>query len=261
MPTPSFADLNLSHMFDGSILSILAIGALWGFFRGVVRQILSMLALVAGGYITWSLHRQFTMNGWHGDAPLYASVAAGVAAFWILRKLLGLFTFLAAMELTGGWGMLAGLVPSGGLVWVLGLALRWLGAQGHLGDVANPNGTNPSVASSSPTAVTSLWTQARHALDSGFLGKLVGMTDPITPDSQVKLARLLVMADHRHAMERASNPEAANAALQLPQVQTLLQNPRIRSFIAQRDFAALLNDPMLGHAMQDPQVRQAVSSL
>jgi len=77
----------------------------------------------------------------------------------------------------------------------------------------------------------------------------------------VKLAKFLVMANHHHGPERVANPAAFNSALQIPQIQALLQNPRIRSFIAQRDFAALLNDPMLGHAMKDPQVRQAVSSL
>jgi len=86
MSSFSLADLNLSHMFDGSILSVLAIGALWGFFRGVVRQILNVLALVVGGVATWWLHQQFTQSGWHGDAPLYTSVFGGIAVFWVLRS-------------------------------------------------------------------------------------------------------------------------------------------------------------------------------
>jgi hypothetical protein len=250
-----------SHWFDGSILGILSIGAIWGFFRGVIRQFLWVLSLAAGIFTVWWLHAQLTAGGWQDGRWLYAGCAViGFGVYWVLRKLCSLLTFIAAMEMTGTRGLLAGLIPSSALVWMAGLVMRWFGAQDHLGDAA-AQVKHPSPSFSPPAAVISLWAQARHALDHSFLGRLVGWTDPVTPDAKLKLSKLLVFANHPGAIEKMPHADAMLNALHQPKVQALLVNSRVRSLVAHQDYAGLLREPALDEVLQDSEVQHLLSAL
>ena len=245
-----------SHWFDGSITSVLVIGAVLGFFRGVIRQILWVGSLCAGGFFTYWCHHKFGEMGFPPGRALHiASGAAGIVSYWVVRKLSGWIVLLKSLELTGAGGMLAGLVPSGALVWLAGIGLRWFGAQDHLAAVATEV-KHPGAG----LEAESLWSEAMHALDGSVLGRVVGWLDPVTPNSHVNLAKLIVIADAKSARGFENDP-ALSKLLQHPKVQSLRKNERVRLLVAHDDYVALLYDRDMNAALADADFKKEVESL
>jgi hypothetical protein len=245
-----------SHWFDGSIGSVLLFGAVFGFFRGVIRQVLWVGAVGAGAYVTYVCHQKFGEMGFPpGRLLLIASGAVGFVSYWIVRKISGWLVFLKGLEMTGASGMLAGLLPSGALVWLAGVGLRWFGAQDHLAELAttvkHPEHRVEEI---------SLWSEAKHALDGGVLGRVVGWLDPVTPNSHVNLANLIVIANAKMARRFESDP-AISKALQNPKLQTLRKNERIRLLVEHDDYAALLYDRDMNAALADADFKKEIEAL
>jgi len=114
--------------FDLVCLAVLALFALLGLFRGLVRQIFGLLGFV-GGLLLARFFAGPLAEGYHGDLRVPVAVAAaifGLALFLIaeivakvagnlLHGMLGSFT--GAVNRVGGLGL--GLAKGGLLVWAL----------------------------------------------------------------------------------------------------------------------------------------------
>jgi hypothetical protein len=246
-----------SHWFDGSITSVLVLGAMIGFFRGVLRPILWVAALGAGGFaMYWSHIKLGEMGIQSGHILTAASGVAGLVAYWIVRKLTGWMVLLKSLEMTGASGMVAGLVPSAALVWLAGVGMRWFGAQDHLAELS----ASVKLPDSDMQTASSLFSEAKRALDGGVLGRVVGWFDPVTPNSHLNLAKLIVIADAKTARIYANDP-AISKALQHPKVQALRKNERVRLLVEHNDYAALLYDRDVNAALADAQFKKEVESL
>ena len=246
-----------SHWFDGSITSVLVFGAVFGFFRGVIRQVLWVGSVGVGGFVmSWCHHRFGEMGFQPGRALLITSGFAGCVAYWIVRKVSGWLVFLKGLEMTGATGMFAGLVPSGALVWLAGVGMRWLGAQDHLTELS----TAVKQHDKHLETAASMWSEAKRALDGGVLGRVVGKLDPVTPDAHVNLAKLIVIADAKSARGFDSDP-AISKALQNPKVQALRKNERVRLLVEHDDYAALFYDRDFNAALADASFKTEIESL
>jgi hypothetical protein len=252
-PDPSSA-----HWFNGSVFSLVALAAAFGFARGVIKQALWVGGVGAGAFVAYWCHSKLSALGWHSGGPLY--LACGVpayAAYWATRKIAGLLTFLEAIELTGMTGAVGSIIPSGGLIWLAGIAMRWAGSSDHLAETAKVAKTHLAES----TVASSVWSQGIHALDDTMVGRLIASFDPVTPDANMKLAKLLVLTENPHLLREMHQNSAFDKVLGSPKIKALTEHERIKLLIEHEDFEALLYDPDVNAAVADKELSASVTAL
>lgn len=84
------------NMFDTALLTILALGGLRGLLRGLIREVASLTALIAGGWLAFRYHQQAAVL----LTGLIPPAAAHLGAFLALLILAGLTAHLLGTLLT-----------------------------------------------------------------------------------------------------------------------------------------------------------------
>ena len=83
-------------LLDISIITVLSVGALRGLFRGLIKEVATLTAIILGGWLAYSFHLSFSvlLN------PFMPQPAARVVAFVLLLLLVGFVAHLAGNLLT-----------------------------------------------------------------------------------------------------------------------------------------------------------------
>lgn len=244
--------------FIGSAVFLLF--QIWrGWRSGVVRAGMSLVALVGSGVIGWfggkavgNLAEAFLPSSLYLVWFLATAVLALVSYFAILLFSVLLFKKTAdhsSFPVRVGFGIggafigfLIGLV-------VLSAAVSLIRATGGM--------SFGKISSTRPSQLASL----KQTLESGTLGDIVRLTDPIPQSFYDGFSDL---------SQLSTNPEAVSRFLQYPDVANLLQNPKftalaldpsIQAAAQQKNSLALLSNPKLRELASDPEIIAAAQKI
>ncbi len=156
---------------------------------------------------------------------------------------------------TGGavFGFLLGLL----IVWSFVSVIRGAGAFASARMTTAPtvvtNGKHTTTTTTArPGSLSSNLVTLKESLELGPLGKAVEATDPITPDAYSLISEISAIT---------SDPEVMLRFIQYPEIQKLTQNPRIAELLSDPSVIqsaqsgnvfALMGNPALLAAVQDP---------
>jgi uncharacterized membrane protein required for colicin V production len=266
MPELSLFDISFTTLAIG----VVALYAVFGFIKGVFRQIWGMVCLAAGAVTGYFLFQ----NGgeWLGsiiDHPSGSTVLGssilGGAAVWlggkgIVRKVYrGLSGSTKQRSMTGRLlGAVVSLAPAGFLVWVVATVLRLTGTVAEMGHIDQALKAEGGALAEAPSFLTHI----RRDLDSSWLGNILKRTDPFTSEAGHQLASLLVVYGDSEAWERLrqNHPEIAKL-LDTEKVQRVLNDRGIRNSVELSDHASLLTRPEILEAVSDPALAQELTKL
>lgn len=262
--------LSLDLSFKTLAVALLVLFAIKAFVKGVLRQIWGMICLALGGVAGYFIFQ----NGseWigkviehpSGNTVLGASIAGG-AAVWMGGKGIihsiykSLSDSSSERTMTGRFvGAIVSLAPTCFLVWVIATVLRLTGSMSEMSHLDSA----VRAEDGTPAAEIGIVAQLRRELDRGWLGDLLKKTDPFTTEAGHQLASLLVLYNDSDAWARlkGTHPEIARL-LDNEKVQRVLNDKQVRNSVAFSDHAALLLEPDVKMAAEDPEVARQLTYL
>jgi len=229
--------------------------ALLGYFRGVVKQFLTLLSAVVGFGSGWWVFRNlpgFLSESGLSDmsaTTLYgASALAGLVSFGLLRvvtswigNLFGILGVVGKVFGKGGGkgliGAVASLIPSSALVMLTGSALRFGGTVEDLDSTAEVLRDDSGVTERSPGLLSGLSDSIERTRVGSFLSK----KDPTQDERVYKLGELLLLSGDPDVWAKLANRPDTGPAMHLPAVSALFDNENVRRAIQARDGAFLIN--------------------
>lgn len=156
--------------------------------------------------------------------------------------------------LWGAGGAFFGFVLGLLIVWSLVSVIRGAGsfASARLQPTTVTSNGVTTTTHTKPGSLSSGLVTLKESLELGPLGKAVEATDPITPDAYTLISEI---------SELTSNPDAILRFIQYPEIQKITQHPKIAELISDPtilqnaqsgNFMALMSNPALLAAVQDP---------
>jgi uncharacterized membrane protein required for colicin V production len=254
-------------LFAGAGVLVLLMG--WrGWRLGIVRQALSILALVAG-----------YGAGWFGGSfliPVLRPLGFPDRLLTILGGfLLGFFTYIAISMLAAllfkrtaqqsvglvrfGFG-LAGAVLGVAfgifLTVVLAVAIRLVGSVAEV----SASSTEANAAQFAPGAWTSGLASLKQTLEQGPAGAMLQKVDPVPDRVYDTLNKVGQMAVRPDSLERfAGDPNVKSIAVH-PKIVALQNDPEIVKAVHEHDFMTLLRHPRIVAAANDPEVLKLIGA-
>jgi hypothetical protein len=231
--------------------------------RGVMRLMLGMLRLVVGCAVgAWVF---FNAPEWLSEvAPNPSSsllgglgIAGGVlghlASGMVLGRLLGGGDAGpgGGPSMSKGRSVVLSLLPTGILLWLGGMALRFTGTLSGLAGLDH-----------GPEAAVRPWlAEARQFLNQGKVGAIFDVFDPVTPPEVVRLCEILVMYRDPARWQSVKGDPALRTVLRHPKFQRLLDDREVKHAVAHSHYARLFTRPEVRAAARDPELAQALRSL
>lgn len=264
------------------LLAILFIAftAWHGWRMGIMRQILSMLALAAayiigyfGGTNLASILHRFTD---FPEGALAVICAGGLGVIiYICISLIGVIAFkktaqqkAGAMQLGYGIsGAACGAIYGLFLVWIGVLTIRLLGsvAEAEIAFTKNPRAAHaPAPADGSapkatpvptpPPAVVRQLAQMKQSLEQGPAGAMVQQVDPIPGTLYGLLHKLGMMVSDDKRVDRFLSYPGVKPLLAHPKIAALQNDPVITRDIVNRNYLALIRNPRIVTAANDTEI-------
>jgi uncharacterized membrane protein required for colicin V production len=251
-----------------------------GWRLGIVRQIMSILALAAAyiiGYFGGSklgplLHRFIDLP----ERALAVMGAVGMGfVIYCCITLLGVIAFTKTAQQKAGlvrlgygisgsaFGALYGLF----LVWIVVLAIRLLGsvAETQLAVAYNPPPAVAGTSSATPTptpqptppgAVIRTLAHMKESLEVGPTGAVVQQVDPIPGTLYGILRKLGVMVSDDKSVDRFLSYPGVKPLLAHPKIAALQNDPEITRDVVNRNFFSLIRNPHIIAAANDAEIAQ-----
>ena len=253
-------------LFGGAALFLL--WETWrGWKAGLMRSALHFGALILSTTLGYYAARiaSAPLGGFNEMSGLLTGVVVGgvvcVTVFvvmWVFSVVLfkktsqqssGLFRLL-----WGAGGAFFGFVLGLLIVWSFVSVIRGAGsfASARLQPTTVTSNGVTTTTHTKPGGLTSGLVTLKESLELGPLGKAVEATDPITPDAYTLISEI---------SELTSNPDAILRFIQYPEIQKITQHPKIAELISDPtilqnaqsgNFMALMSNPALLAAVQDP---------
>ena len=235
--------------------------------RGIVSQILGMINIgvsVMAGLFVFQ-HRTEVFGAYASNMTtntlLGMSFAAAVLAYFLVR---GIVNFVAGFGLVSllasftGWkaGLLS-LLPSGVLVWLGAMVMRFLGSVYSL-ENASVEQQGKGVKSEFGQWIAEM----AQKIDRTSVGRLAEKLDPYDMRARANLARLLILwPDGRVWQQLASRGQDTANALNHPEIAALGQDAKVRQAIERQDFVGLMQLPQVIRAAANPQLEPFLKTL
>lgn len=238
-----------------------------GWRLGVVRQSMSVLAAVLGvvagmlaAKIAGPLLGQVLPFPERALAPV-GGILVGFIVYMVLA-LLGAVLFKRTKEqgvlpvrlLYGAGGALIGAAYSLFLVAVFAIGLRLTGT---IAETKLAFEKTPYLAASRPMPpeglVGALAMLKRRAEDSP-LGAILGRFDPVPDSAYATLGKLSKVVGNSRAIERLLSGPELRAVVEHPKVVAIFRERGIQQMVVDRRYAALLAEPRIVAAADDPEV-------
>jgi hypothetical protein len=274
LPNPSSITDALQGIPAGTWVTAAAAGLVaffagLAFARGVVKQLYGMVCLglaALAAYYVFS-HRT-TVFGDAGaklstDMLMIISGAAGLLTYVVCRGLLHILAGVGLLNVLGGltgWkGLMVSLVPSGFLLWVSSLVLRFTGTVFGMETAAGA--TDKREEAQAGSVVTWLH-QLSQKVDRSTLGALAQKLDPLDLRARANLSRLLILWPDGTVWERlvARDPKVG-LTLNHPKLIALGKDPKVRQAIERQDFAGLMQLPQVEQVARDGELQPFLEGL
>ena len=230
-----------------------------GWRLGIVRQALSLLALGAGyvgGYLFGGYLIPVLRPLGFPDKILtiFGAALVGMLIYIGASNVAGLLFKRTSQQSVGlvrlGFGFSGALLGAAFgifLVLVCTIAIRLLGS------VADAE-LRPQHGASPPTAAARRLAALKHSLESGQTGAFIHQIDPVPEKVYTTLGRVGELAASPQGLERFSNDRQVQHVSAHPKILALRDDPQIAEAVRMGDFMALLRNPNVIAAANDPEV-------
>jgi len=254
----------------------IAFTAWHGWRLGIVRQIMSILALAAayiigyfgGGNLGRLLHHIFDLP--ERALAVLGAVALGFVVYCCIT-LLGVIAFTKTAQQKAGLtrlgygisGAACGAVYGLFLVWITVLAIRLLGsvAETQLSVAYNPPvavagkpSPTPLPAPTPPSAMVRTLAHMKESLETGPTGAVVQQVDPIPGTLYGILRKLGVMVSDDKSVDRFLSYPGVKPLLSHPKIAALQSDPQIARDIVNQNYFALIRNPRIITAANDAEI-------
>jgi uncharacterized membrane protein required for colicin V production len=257
----------------------IAFTAWHGWRLGIIRQIMSILALAAAyiiGYFGGAklgplLHRFI-------DLPerALAVLGAGGLGFIIYCciTMLGVIAFTKTAQQKAGFvrlgygisGAACGALYGLFLVWITVLAIRLLGSVAETqlsvahnsppAAIAGKPSPTPAPPAPPPSAMVRTLAHMKESLEQGPTGAMVQQVDPIPGTLYGILRKLGVMVSDDKSVDRFLSYPGVKPLLAHPKIAALQNDPEITRDLVDRNYFALIRNPHIISAANDAEIAQ-----
>jgi hypothetical protein len=247
--------------------AIILARAFQGWRRGIVRQLVSIIAIVAGslaglwgGGVLVPLVRLFRL-------PEFATLAVASTLFglfvYAVIRVLGLILFKRTAQQSvaavrwgyGVGGALLGLAYGCFTVFLIFIAIRLTGTVAQA-DVQVMKARNIAVRREPPGMLMTSLAGMKTSLDASLFGSMLKQVDPMPAQVYRVLGKLARVLGDPRASARFFNFPGASELSQNPKILALRDDPEIARMAQRRDFITLLRDPKLIDAANDASLRK-----
>ena len=259
-----------SPFWQNALLYGASLFLLWeiygGWRRGVIRSGLHFGAFVLSGFLGMMVGQAIAavvaivMPG----VSFFAGLGVGLAVTLIV---LAVCLFLSAILFKRTYQQPPGFVRTmfglGGAFFGLltGVFILWgtvslVRASGALAQ-SSMAGRKPKDAPALAQGLATL----KESLEMGFIGSLVKSVDILPNEAYDHIVRLSKLTADPNAMVRFLDYPGVMKIVAHPCIQAILQDPELVAASQKKDYAALLRNPTLMHAVSDPSLQKLVMSL
>lgn len=263
------SDIPPSTLITAGAAGFIAFAAGLAFARGVMKQLLNMVALAAAAMAGWYVftHRDWAVGGGQSvhiptDRLMLFSVGAALAAFFAVKAGIHFLAAFGIFKLLGnlnGWkGMIVSMLPSGFLLWLASAGLRLVGNIYGLEHTAEMVDKGKQLESHA----ASFWLKLSQRIDQSSLGSIAARVDPFDMRAIANLARLLILWPEGSVWHKlAAKNQQTNDMLHHPRIQELGRDPKVRKAIETQDFAGLIQLRQVVDAASHPDLEPVLSGL
>ena len=259
-----------SPFWQNALLYGASLFLLWeiygGWRRGVIRSGLHFGAFVLSGFLGMMVGQAIAavvaivMPG----VSFFAGLGVGLAVTLIV---LAVCLFLSAILFKRTYQQPPGFVRTmfglGGAFFGLltGVFILWgtvslVRASGALAQ-SSMAGRKPKDAPALAQGLATL----KESLEMGSIGSLVKSVDILPNEAYDHIVRLSKLTADPNAMVRFLDYPGVMKNVAHPRIQAILQDPELVAASQKKDYAALLRNPTLMHAVSDPSLQKLVMSL
>jgi len=262
--------------FLGAALFI-AFTAWHGWRLGILRQIISILALAAayligyfgGGRLGPILHRLSDLP--EQALAVFGAVGTGFIVYCCIT-LIGVIAFKKTAQQRVGFirlgygvsGAIFGAFYGLFLVWILVLAIRLLGsvAESEIAVADQPPAPRSKASPSTtpapvpPSALARTLAHMKQSLEEGPAGAVVQQVDPIPGTLYGILRKLGLMVSDEKSVDRFLSYPGVKPLLAHPKIAALQNDPDIARDLVNRNYFALIRNPHIITAANDAEIAE-----
>lgn len=268
-----------SDLFNGSLpfpvnfttlsIALALLGAAVAAVRGVIGMFVGLACMAAGAVAAYSCHSH--LPGWlsqidDNPSPRFVFwVAVGIGFFvYVALRLLAGAILLSPFKRKGGKKLVGGpigaalsLIPSAGLVFLLGIGLRMAGT------LFSVEHTDQSVTTNAGETADErpFWARWNEALDRDYLGSLIAKLDPLAARAKGAVSNLLVALKDQNVEDGLADDPAAASVLRNQSMRDLVDDPEVNELVQRGDYIALLDHPKVKQVANDPTLAPYLESL
>jgi hypothetical protein len=235
------------------------------FTSGVMSQLVNMVSIASGIVVSWWVFRHRTevfgssAIGMGVDRLLIFSLGIGIVAYVICRILAKVLAGFGIIKLAGlaGWkGMFLSLIPSGILIWMGSLVLRFLGNLYGLESASHIAAQGNKFQGQ----FGEFFLEARRMLDRSPFGSLLNNVDPLAMQRTGNLARLLIVWPEGRLWPHLKADPHTGKVFAHPKVAALGHDPAVRNCISRKDYPGLLQLNVVELAASHPDLEPILTS-
>ncbi len=237
------------------------------FIKGIARQLLGMLCLALGFVAGGLAFRQAPglYSKWfdrvHPDAVIITSIVVGGIVHQLSRRLFrGMVQPGAGAPQNGGdrfRSALLSLIPAVFVVWVVAMAVRWIGALSLMQHIDEGiRAGKPSLLEKSP-----LFARLQRTLTTGQIGGLLNKTDPFSTAEAGTLCSLLLIRRDDDSWVRLLRDPLAGPIMHHPALVRLVRDKDWLRTASLANYAELLTLPEVSEALKDSALVEQLRAL
>jgi len=256
-----------SQQWQGGLLIVFAVCVAYstvrGSFRGLLLQLLTPLAVAVSGLIVYFLAdpvlRVVGMSSTTISAGglMLARVLLGILCFYLIM-LAGGFLFRRTRDydltvsrlISGAGGAFLGFIYGLVSVWFLMMLIHVIGR------VAEDEVTLQTSRGLSPAPVISTLARAKASLDSGWLGEVSRLLDPVPGSVYDAIDRWSSILSRPDAVNQLLADPVFKPLSDDPTFQALANDPELSSSIEKGDLLGVVTNPKLVQFFTNGEVRQ-----
>ncbi len=248
----------------GCAVAFVLLLALLAFLHGVVKQLMNMVCLAAGGAAAWyCFHHQQDLFGASAatmstDRVVLLAGVAGLLVYGVSRFIMRLLPWLGIVQLawiTGWRAGLLSLIPSGFTLWASTMATQLVGNRYGMEGMATLAQQGEQLQSHFGSWIT----EAQRLLDQSSVGSLLMRVDPLAVRATANLTRLLIVSPHPQVFPALAAHPRIGKIFHHPKVTALSRDPAVNQAIESKNFAGLLQLPQVQQAAADAELRELLS--
>lgn len=258
------ADALINAYFAVSFVIVLLLA--WnGWKQGVLRQLVTLAAIVSAYFVGWFGAESAAPLFWflHFPAPLthiVGGVVAGFASFIGIRTVGLVLCKRTAQQMPGAkrmsygiFGALIGLLFGSALFFVASSAIRMLGAIAKAGIDSFEQEHHEQHDTNAPSSLISGLAKLSIALENSSTGQFLRKNDPLpTERAFATLTKLGIMVSRADAVERFTDYPGISELANHPKITALKTDPEISDLLASKSYFRLLRHDKIVALANDP---------